>query len=188
MLRLLPALSMLAALVPAHAADAPVHATRMTSVSPAHCVAALEHGEGADLLRCPTPLRLAIAKAQTACREAGGKLAGTAEGDVWAIDVNADRRNELMFALDGNVTCTDALTLFACGNLPCPRSLYELRDGVWTVVGDISAASPEQVTLGTTQASDGHRSLEVCARDRCTERSIYEWEGSRYQSKSAVAN
>jgi hypothetical protein len=181
MLRLLPALSLLAALLPVHA-EGPVRATRMTSVSPAHCVAALERGEGADLLRCPTPLRLAIAEAQTACREAGGKLAGTAEGDVWAIDVNADRRNELMFALDGNVTCTSALTLFACGNLRCPRSLYELRNGTWTVVGSISAESPEQVTLGTTLAADGHRSLEVCAREGCRERWIYVWLGKAYDA------
>ena len=173
-----------ALLVGAFDGDAqPVRATRLTSVSPAHCVAALERGEGADLLRCPTPLRAAIAEAQTACREAGGKLVGATEGDVWAIDVNADRRNELMFALDGNVTCTEAWNLFACGTVRCPRSLYELRDGMWTVVGSISAESPEQVTLGTTQAADGHRSLEVCARARCAERSVYEWVGSRYEAK-----
>ena len=180
-LRLLPALFLLAATVPAFGGAQPVHATKMTSVSPAHCVAALERGEGADLLRCPTPLRLAVAEAQRACRDQGGKLAGAVEGDVWAIDVNADRRNEIMFALDGNVTCTDAWNLFSCGTLRCPRSLYELRDGTWTAVGDISAESPEQVTLGATQAADGHHALEVCARDRCSERSIYEWIGARYE-------
>jgi len=181
MLRLLPTLSLFAATFPAFGDAEPVRATKLTSVSPAHCVAALERGEGADLLRCPTALRLAVADAQSACREAGGTLAGAAEGDVWVIDVNADRRNELMFALDGNVTCTDAWNLFSCGTVRCPRALYELRDGRWTVVGNISAESPEQVTLGTTQAADGHRSLEVCARDHCSERSIYQWVGSRYE-------
>jgi len=163
----------------------PVRATKLTSVSPAHCVAALERGEGADLLRCPTPLRLAVAEAQRACREAGGNLAGAVEGDVWAIDVNADRRNELVFALEGNVTCSDA-NLFSCGTVRCPRALYELRDGTWTVVGNISADSPEQVTLGTTQAADGHRSLEVCARDRCRERWIYQWVGSHYEASAGA--
>jgi len=185
MLRFLTAVAPIAALSTAYA-QAPVHATKLTSVSPAHCVAALERGEGADLLRCPTPLRLAIADAQVMCREAGGKLTGAAEGDVWAIDVNGDHRSEIMFALEGNVTCADALHLFACGNLRCPRSLYELRDGKWIVVGSISAESPEQVTLGTTQAADGHRSLEVCARARCSERSIYEWAGSRYEATRAA--
>lgn len=187
MLRLLPAVSLLAAIFPAFGNAQPVRATKLTSVSPAHCVAALERGEGADLLRCPTPLRLAVAEAQRACSEAGGKLAGAAEGDVWAIDVNADRRNELMFTLDDNVTCTDAWNLFSCGTMPCPRALYELRDGTWTVIGNISTESPEQVTLGTTQAADGHRSLEVCARDRCRERTIYQWVGSRYEAARAEA-
>jgi hypothetical protein len=153
----------------------------MTSVSPAHCVAALERGEGADLLRCPTPLRQAVAEAQSACREAGGTLAGVAEGDVWAIDVNADRRNEVLFALEGNVTCSEAWNLFACGSRRCPRSLYELRDGMWAVVGSIAADAPEQITLGTAKAADGHRSLEVCTRERCSARSIYTWTGLRYE-------
>jgi len=178
--RLLSASSLLALTFCAFGAE-PVHATKLTSVSPAHCVAALERGEGADLLRCPAPLRLAVADAQAACREAGGKLTGAAEGDVWAIDVNADRRNEVMFALAGNVTCVDAWKLFSCGDIRCPRELYELRAGKWTVVGSISADSPEQVTLGTTQAADGHRAIEVCERARCSERSIYEWVGSRYE-------
>ena len=179
----LAACLLLGASVCASDSDAqPVRASRLTSVSPAHCVAALERRENPDLLRCPTPLRLAVTEAQTACRAAGGKLAGATEGDVWAIDVNADRRNEVLLALDGNVTCSDALQLFACGNLRCPRSLYELRDGMWTVVGSISAESPDQVTLGTTQSADGHRSLEVCERGRCSARAIYTWNGSRYEA------
>jgi hypothetical protein len=173
---------LLGASVCAHRSDAqPVRATRMTSVSPAHCVAALERGEGADLLRCPTPLRLAVAEARRACGEKGGTLTGVVEGDVWAIDVNADRRNELLFALDGNVACTEPWNLFACGTAWCPREIYELRDGMWTVVGNITADSPEEVTLGTRQSADGHRSLEVCANERCSERTIYEWIGSRYE-------
>lgn len=178
--RLLSASSLLALTFCAFGAE-PVHATKLTSVSPAHCVAALERGEGADLLRCPAPLRLAVAEAQAACREAGGKLTGAAEGDVWAIDVNADRRKELMFALADNVTCADAWKLFSCGDIRCPRQLYELRAGKWTVVGAISAESPEQITLGTTQAADAHHTIEVCTRARCSERSIYEWNGSRYE-------
>jgi hypothetical protein len=164
-----------------------VSATKLTSVSPAHCVAALERGEGADLVRCPAPLRLAVAEAQRACVDKGGKLTGAAEGDVWAIDVNSDGRNELLFAVDSNVTCSEAWNLFACGNLRCPRELYELLDGRWTVVGAIAADSPEQVTLGTTRAADGHRSIEVCVRDRCSERSTYQWTGSVYELTSAEA-
>lgn len=179
MLRFLPAVALLAATLQAFG-DTPVHATKLTSVSPAHCVAALERRESADLLRCPTPLRLAVAEAERSCRDNGGTLTGAAEGDVWTVDVNGDRRNEYLFALDSNVTCA-ALNLFGCGSARCPRELYELRDGKWIVVGSIAAESPQQVTLGTTQASDGHRSLEVCAGERCAQRSIYEWTGTRYE-------
>jgi hypothetical protein len=180
MLRYLPAVALLAATLQAFG-DTPVHATKSTSVSPAHCVAALARRESADLLRCPTPLRLAVAEAQRSCRDKGGTLTGTAEGEVWTIDVNGDRRNEYLFALDGNVACADAWNLFSCGTARCPRDLYELRSGMWIVVGSIAADSPQQVTLGATQSADGHRAIEVCARERCAERTIYEWTGSRYE-------
>ena len=185
MLRFLPAVALLAAALPAFG-DTPIRATKLTSVSPAHCVAALERNESADLLRCPTPLRLAVAAAERTCRDNGGTLTGSAEGDVWTVDVNGDRRNEYLFALNGNVTCA-ALNLFGCGTARCPRALYELRDGKWVVVGNIAADSPEQVALGTTQSADGHRSIEVCARERCAERSLYEWTGSRYEVRPAGA-
>ncbi|HET7924942.1 MAG TPA: hypothetical protein VFL30_08585 [Rhodanobacteraceae bacterium] len=161
-----------------------VHATKLTSVSPAHCVASLERGVAADPLRCPSALRGAVAEAQAMCRQAGGTFTGAAEGNVWAIDVNADGRNELAFSLADNLSCTGASSLFACGSLRCPKSLYELRDGAWQIVGSISAETPEQVTLGPA-ASDGHHSLEVCSQDRCAERRIYEWQGKNYEPTRA---
>src|SRR5688572_13990382 len=85
-----------------------VGATLMTSVSPAHCVQTLAAGSGADLIRCPAPLRAAVAEASTVCRDAGGTLSGAQEGNVWALDVNGDGRQELVFELDGNVQCEGA--------------------------------------------------------------------------------
>ena len=163
----------------------PARAARMTSVSPAHCVAALERETSPDLLRCPTALRIAVEEAQASCHDAGGKLVGVDEGDVWALDVDDDGRSELAFALDGNLSCTDAWSLFSCGSAQCPKSLYELRDGAWTVVGSISADSPAQVVLGTGRSADGHRALEVCSQDRCTERWTYEWQGASYDATGA---
>jgi hypothetical protein len=160
-------------------------ATRLTSISPAHCVATLERREQADPLRCPTALRNAIIEARDVCRDTGGKLAGLPEGNVWAIDVNGDRRNELAFDLESNVSCTDAWSVFSCGSLGCPKTLYELRGGAWTVVGSISATSPEQLALGATQSADGHRALEVCSQDRCAERWTYEWQGKSYEMTHA---
>jgi hypothetical protein len=154
----------------------------MTSVSPAHCVQALAAGTGADLIRCPTPLRNAVAEAAAACRGVDGTLGGEQEGNVWSIDVNGDGRQELAFELSGNVTCEGAYSLFSCGSLGCPKSLYELRDGRWAVIGGIAASAPEEIALGATAASDGHRALEVCAREGCAERWTYQWTGTTYDT------
>jgi hypothetical protein len=177
---LLPAALFLgAALFASDGAAQAVHATKLTSISPAHCVATLERGVPADPLRCPSALREAVVEAMAMCRQAGGTLAGAAEGNVWAIDVNGDGRNELALSLTDNVSCTGAPTLFSCGSLRCPKDLYELRDGRWKIVGRFSAETPEQVTLGPASA-DGHHSLVVCSQDRCTDRVILEWAAGGY--------
>src|SRR5512139_317098 len=183
MFRLLPPTALFVAALCAPSSDAqqPERATRLTSISPAHCVATLERREQADPLRCPAALRNAIIEARDVCRDAGGKLAGLPDGDVWAIDVNGDGRSELAFDLGSNVSCADAWSVFSCGSLGCPKALYELRGGAWTVVGGISAASPEQLALGAARSADGHRALEVCSEDRCAERWTYEWQGTSYE-------
>jgi enamine deaminase RidA (YjgF/YER057c/UK114 family) len=180
--RFLSLLAWLAALAAAQGAHAqPTRATTLASVSPAHCVTALERRETPDPLRCPAALRSALEEARATCRDVGGKLEGAVEGTVWSLDVNDDGRNELMFDIDSNVTCIDAWSVFACGSLGCPKTLYELRDDMWAVVGHISATWPEQVSVGTERAPDGHRSLEACRLDGCAERWIYEWRDGRYQ-------
>lgn len=171
-----------AALCATESGAQPGSATQVTGVSPAHCIASLERGEPADLIRCPRVLQEAVAEADAQCRAAGGTLEGVAEGNVWAIDVNDDGRSELAFELDGNVTCTDAWSLFSCGSLDCPKTLYELRDGAWTAVASIAAEWPGQVTLGATRSADGHRAVEVCPEDDCLERWIYEWQDGRYDT------
>jgi len=187
MLRFLPPAALLVAVSCASSSNAqqPEHATRLTSISPAHCVATLDRREQADPLRCPAALRNAIIEARDVCRAAGGKLAGLPEGNVWAIDVNGDRRNELAFDLETNVSCADAWSVLSCGSLGCPKTLYELRGGAWTVVGGISAGSPEQLVLGGARSADGHRALEVCSQDRCAERWTYEWQGESYEMTHA---
>jgi hypothetical protein len=164
------------------AAQAPLHPAPMTSVSPAHCVQTLTRRVGTDLIRCPTPLREALLEAMQVCKEAQGTLSGAPEGNVWAIDVNADGRQELMFELDGNVACEGAYSIFSCGSLGCPKALYELRDGTWTVIGSIFALTPEDVVLRRDASRDGHRALEVCQQERCRERWIYEWLGTTYDA------
>ena len=88
--------------------------------------------------------------------------------------------DELLLDLNRNVTCEGAYSLFSCGSLVCPKTLYELRDGAWVAAGSIAAASPQQLRLGRAAAADGHRTLEVCGNDACSERSTYEWRGMMY--------
>lgn len=159
-----------------------VRAAPLTSVSPAHCVDTLAQRAATDPLRCPAALRAAIVEAQTVCRAAGGTLAGAKEGNVWALDVNGDGRNELLFDLDRNVTCEGAWSVFSCGSLGCPKTLYELRAREWAAVGSFPAEAPGQVTLARAAAADGHRMIEVCAKDDCSERWSYEWRGAAYEA------
>ncbi|HVJ31094.1 MAG TPA: hypothetical protein VNA66_12355, partial [Gammaproteobacteria bacterium] len=49
-----------------------VHAMKLTSVSPTHCVATLERRVPADPLRCPSALHEAVIEASAMCRQAGG--------------------------------------------------------------------------------------------------------------------
>jgi hypothetical protein len=174
-------LAMLALLAACGGGEAqPARAALLASVSPAHCLQAIAAETSPDPVRCPAPLRDAVMEATTVCREAGGTLQGAPEGSVWAIDVNSDGRQELAFELEGNVSCVDAWSVFSCGSLGCPKMLYELRGGAWVAIGELLASEPEQLTLGTAAASDGHRALEVCAQEGCAERFIYEWIGTAY--------
>jgi hypothetical protein len=178
----LPFSLLLIVLLPACDGDAQItHPTRLTAVSPAHCVAALEGNVTADPLRCPGALRAALAEAAATCKEAGGKLLGPAEGAVWAMDVNGDGRDEILFDLSENAGCQDAFSLFSCGSLGCPKNLYELRGGTWQTIASVSTYSPELIELGTPGAN-GYRSLTVCGGEACHERSTSEWQGSVYES------
>lgn len=179
---LLPLLAAAALLAALSARAQTLRAEPLTSVSPAHCVDTLAQRAATDPLRCPAALRTAVVEARALCRDAGGTLAGAKEGDVWALDVNGDGRNELMFELDRNVTCEGAWNVFSCGSLGCPKTLYELRAGAWAAVASLSAEAPEQVTLARAAAADGHRTIEVCASNDCIERWSYEWRGTAYEA------
>lgn len=151
----------------------------LVSVSPAHCVATLD-GDGSDPLRCPAPLRTALREAATTCRDAGGTLVGADAGTVWSLDVDGDGRQELLFELDGNVTCEGAWSVFSCGSLGCPKTLYGLRDRSWAPIGEIFSRAPELITLEDGERG-GYRALDVCGDVDCGERWTYEWRDERYE-------
>jgi len=171
---------MLLALAACGAPGHPQHPTMAAGLSPASCLAALASGTQPDAARCPAFLRNAVAEARATCTEPGGKLEGAEQAEVWQFDVDGDGRNEFAFEPNGNVTCVDAYSVFECGSLGCPKTLYAEHDGEWKPIGALFAYGPEGVDL-TDQRVDGHRTLRVC-RDGppCVEFWYYEWRGMAY--------
>lgn len=158
----------------------PRHATLAPGLSPASCVAAIGAGTEPDAARCPAYLANLVADARAMCSEAGGKLEGAEEAEVWQLDVDDDGHSEVALEPNGNVTCVDAYSLFECGSLGCPKTLYAERNGAWQPIGALFAVEPEAVEI-TEQRIEGHRTLRVC-RDGppCVELWYYEWRGKEY--------
>lgn len=172
---------LLLALVACGAPGQPQHPTQATGLSPAACVAALAAGTQPDAARCPAFLQRAVAEARAMCTEAGGKLEGAADADVWRLDVDDDGHDEVAFEMNGNVTCVDAYSLFECGSLGCPKTLYAQRDGGWEPIAAIFAFGPEGIDI-TAARVGGHRTLRTCsAGPPCVEFVYYEWQGKQYE-------
>jgi hypothetical protein len=152
----------------------------MAGLSPAACVSALAAGAQADAARCPAFLLRVVAEARAMCTEAGGKLEGAQEADVWQLDVDDDGRNEVALEANGNVTCVDAYSLFECGSLGCPKTLYAERNGAWEPIAALFAFGPEGIDI-TTERVGGHRTLRACRTGPpCAELWYYEWLGTQY--------
>ena len=167
-------------LVACSAPGQPRHPTLATGLSPASCVVALAGGTPPDASRCPSFLLRAVAEARAMCTEAGGKLEGAEQAEVWQLDVDDDGRNEVAFEPNGNVTCVDAYSLFECGSLGCPKTLYAEHDGAWEPIADLFAYGAEGVDI-TGQRAGGHRTLRACSEGPpCVEFWYYEWLGTRY--------
>jgi hypothetical protein len=167
-------------LVACSAPGQPQHPTLAIGLSPSACVAALATGTEPDAARCPAFLRRPIAEARAACTEAGGKLEGADDAEVWKLDVDDDGRSEVALELNGNVTCVDAYSLFECGSLGCPKTLYAERDGAWTDIGSLFAYGADGVEITATRRG-GHRTLRLCREGPpCVELWRYEWLGEAY--------
>ena len=172
---------MLLALVACNAPGQPQHPTMATGLSPAACLAALASGTQPNASSCPAFLRSLVAEARAMCTEPGGKLEGAEQADEWQLDVDDDGRNEVAFEPNGNVTCVDAYSLFECGSLGCPKTLYTERDGEWKPIAAIFAYGPEGVDI-TDERVNGHRTLRACrAGPPCVEFWYYEWRGDAYE-------
>lgn len=177
-------LVVIAACTPSAAGDAAFarHAQPAHGIDIAHCLASVRDGVPVDEARCPgflvEPLRVAL---QT-CAEVDGTLAPASASDVWALDVNADGKPELTFEYEGNVWCEGAPSIFSCGSLGCPLSLYQRTAEGWRAIAAIYADSPESIEVLDTPAGARYRDLRVgcIGAEPCSEYWYYEWAGELY--------
>jgi hypothetical protein len=119
----------------------------------------------------------ALREASKTCIDAGGKPVPAAQPELFALDVNDDSRSEFTFDLQHNITCEGAESVYSCGSLGCPVTLYEKLGGKWRPIAWIYAVAPESIQLGP-ESRAGYRDLLVA--DGAAERWHYEWQGDSY--------
>ncbi len=161
----------------------PTAATLAAGLSPAHCVAAIEAQTPPDAARCPSFLFTAVNEARNVCREVGGTLVGADGSAVWTLDVNRDAAAEFVYEHDGNVFCEGAYSVFSCGSLGCPKSVYENRGGAWQeIAGIFFAYEPAQLVVLDAAPGD-YAPLRVgcAAAEPCAEQWFFDWNGSSYE-------
>jgi hypothetical protein len=129
---------------------------------------------------CPAFLREPVASAAAACRDAGGTPVAAEPGAAWTFDVDGDGRLEYAFEPGDLLTCEGAYSLYECGSLGCPKSLYAETDGAWQAIGEIYAEAADAVALAA-ESHGGHRDLTVGCSAPCTERWHYVWSAGRYE-------
>jgi hypothetical protein len=176
-----------AACVTAAAADNPSAAnpTLASNIEIAHCLNVLTKGIARKPAICPgflvEPLKYALA----ACRDAGGHLVPVAPATVWTLDVNGDNKKEYSFELEGNVACDGAPSVFSCGSLGCPVTLYENFQGGWRAIGQFSSGGIQSLEFLKARAPGGYRDLRAgCGTgDSCAEFAHYHWTGKQYESQ-----
>ncbi len=178
-------LGVAAVCVTAAAADLPPAATPelANNIEIAHCLNVLTRGITRKPAICPgflvEPLKYALA----ACRDAGGTLLPVAPANVWTLDVNGDNKKEYSFEYEGNVSCDRAPSVFSCGSLGCPVTLYENFQGGWRAIGQVSSGGLQAIELLKTGAAGGYRDLRVgCGTgDPCVEFAHLHWTGATYE-------
>jgi hypothetical protein len=150
------------------------------------CLAAIATGEDVNPADCPSFLMATALDASQLCRDVGGTIGAIEAADIWSIDVNGDDRPEHAFAIDDVVYCEGAASVFSCGSLGCPKGLYGERDGIWRLIGSLSAYARDDVGLADAVHEDGYRDLVVgCSTDENCVRWTYAWREGSYEADHA---
>ncbi|HZF16823.1 MAG TPA: hypothetical protein VE046_12860 [Steroidobacteraceae bacterium] len=176
-----------AACMTAAAADNPpaAKAELAGNIGIAHCLDVLTRGIARKPAVCPGFLMAPLKYALAACHDAGGKLVPLAPANIWTLDLNGDHKKEYGLEYEGNVSCDGAPSVFSCGSLGCPVTLYENFQGGWRAIGQVSSGGIHAIELLTSRAPGGYRDLRVgCGTgDTCAEFAYLHWTGATYEAQ-----
>jgi hypothetical protein len=159
------------------------HAQIAGGISIAHCLATIATQAVRNESLCPAFLVESLQRAQTTCADVDGRLVPTPTADVWTLDVNGDNTPEFAFEYDGVVSCEGAWSVFSCGSLGCPKTVYQKHDGAWRPIAEIGASAPETLeVLDATPGQSYHDLRAGCTGSYpCNEYWYYQWTGEQYQ-------
>ncbi|MGB7220794.1 MAG: hypothetical protein WBD07_18485 [Vicinamibacterales bacterium] len=132
---------------------------------------------------CPEIIRRGLVEMTATCADVGGRLEPAERPSLASLDVNGDGNAELLYDATENFRCDGAPSVFSCGSLGCPVSLFERQAGGWTLIGAISAKDAPALEALTPEPGARYGRLRGgCAGDRpCEEWTYYRWDGGAYQ-------
>ncbi len=174
------ALALVSAASPAAETDA-AKPTLAKGISVGACLDAINRNAIPDAQRCPGFVVESLKSASQTCREASGTLVAAEEPAIWELDVNGDGQQEMTFALQGNVTCENAFSVFSCGSLGCPTPLYQQQNGEWREIGGLDVPTMELVSVVSPPPGQYGTLRAGCSSTDCAETWYYLWNGSAYE-------
>lgn len=147
----------------------------------AACVAEESSEPDATVAPCPTYVLQSLDYMVTECSRVGGALQPMEEAGVWSLDVDADRRSEVLVDLTQNFTCYGEPSVFSCGSLGCPYFIYSQRGDAWVELGAVNADDAPGIEVLPSETGTPATLRGGCMGARpCSELTYYTWKDSAY--------
>jgi hypothetical protein len=163
--------------------EAPIsRAVPFTGVDLTACLRTVSTATPSEAL-CPAFISEGLAEMTATCSGVGGRLAAGERPSLWSLDVNGDGRDEFLYDATDNFSCEGAASVFSCGSLGCPVSLFEQRGTAWFAIGAMRASDvPAAEVLPPAPGEPRGTLRSGCVGDRpCDERVYYRWNGRAYE-------
>ncbi len=153
------------------------------SLSEVDLAACLAVGAAAPAGECPGYLASEVAGLVETCAGVGGRLEAVPGAQAWSLDVDADGVAEILIDVTQAFGCVGAASVFSCGSLGCPVSLYAKDDGDWRIIGAVNASDAPGIEVLPAPPGTRYRTLRGgCVGERpCDELTHYTWQESRYE-------